>query len=104
MSTKERPSFFILVRVKTPSLGFTIPIPIYVFIITLEAFRELGWLAGKIARGRPGARQGAVRQYLPYVKEALPLLKELLLELRRYGKWRMVEVEAGETRVSVEFF
>lgn len=112
-------SFFMLVRVQVKSgFSLTIPIPLFLLDQTFEVFEDLAWLAEKLVlrwaipldSNFPNSRHfcrwtggtGAPSQILK-------LCREIIWELRCYGKWRMVEVETqaphhqGKVRVYVDF-
>ncbi len=113
-------SFFMVVRLGFGS-GITIPIPIPLFLLdqTLDAVEDLAWLAEKLflrwtvllsdkdCYSRYHARRWSHFAGAP--TQALRLCREIIRELRRYGKWRMVEVETddpkhhGRVRVYVDF-
>jgi hypothetical protein len=113
-------SFLMLVRIGFES-GFTIPIPIPLFLLdqTLDAVEDLAWLAEKLflrwavpTPDRDCNSPHHTRNWTNFAgapTKALRLCREIIRELRRYGKWRMVEVEArdpkhhGRVRVYVDF-
>jgi hypothetical protein len=114
-------SFFMLVRIHVRK-GFLIPIPIPLFLLdqTLDAVEDLAWLAEKfILPGivRSGNRQDQdFKSFRHWVhqsgspSQAIKLCRGIIEELRRYGKWRMAEVETRDpksheqVRVYVDFF
>jgi hypothetical protein len=113
-------SFFMLVRIRIGT-GFLIPIPVPLFLLdqTLDAIEDLVWLAEKWVRPevvrsgrRPGSDLNRFRQWTELAgspSRAVKLCREMIEELRRYGKWRMVELEARDpkkhdrVRVYVDF-
>lgn len=114
-------SFFMMVRIRAGK-GFLIPIPIPLFLLdqTLDAVEDLAWLAEKfVIPGvvRSGNRQDqnskSFRHWMDHPgspSEVVKLCRRIIEELRRYGKWRMVEVETRDPksheqiRVYVDFF
>jgi hypothetical protein len=111
-------SFFIMVRVRVGE-GFRIPIPIPLFLLdqTLDIMEDWAWLVEKFkvpskvshqpGSGKNGSRPWAQLADSPWL--AVRLCRKLIGELRRYGKWRMVEVDARDpksqkqVRVYVDF-
>ena len=110
-------SFFLLIRLRIGN-GFLIPIPIPLFLLdqTLDIIEDLAWLAEKFTPARSVRwRESGGRQNAPWVwwsgspTLAVKLCREMVNELRRYGKWRMMEVDAHDkkkqkrVRVYVDF-
>lgn len=111
-------SFFLMVRLRIGE-GFLIPIPIPLFLLnqTLDIIEDLAWLAEKCMGTsrftRPcdsdinGCRSWTQLAGSPTT--AVKLCREMIAELRRYGNWRMVEVDARDpkkqerVRVYVDF-
>lgn len=107
--SNNRPSQLLLVRL---SLGgwrrLVIPVPIFVLDLTLDAFADLaaiidslapGWLSRMKRYGLSKVDTGQVS-----VEGMLQLTLQLFRELRKYGRWRMVEVQAGKVRVFIDFY
>lgn len=100
----NRPSLFLLVRI---SFGGTrslvIPIPLFVVDITLDAVADLALVADLFA---PLWRRGLKHSWfrMPSLAALLGVCAEFFNELRRYGRWRMVEVETDKVRVYVDFY
>lgn len=106
-------SFFMLIRVRVGK-GLLLPIPIPLFLLdqTLDVIEDLAWLAEKLVL--PGINRSSRRQVQDRKRlwswfdpaslansvgsptRAVKLCREMIEELRRYGKWRMVEVEAQD--------
>jgi hypothetical protein len=113
-------SFFMLVRIGFGN-GSTIPVPIPLFLLdqTLDAVEDLVWLAEILflrwavpTSNRDCNYPHHARHWTNYIgapTKALRLCREIIWELRRYGKWRMVEVETrdpkhhGRVKVYVDF-
>lgn len=113
-------SFFMLVRVRIGAgFLFSIPIPLFLLDQTLDVVEDLAWLAEKFVL--PGVAHSSYQhdsdlkrfrswtQVAGSPRRAVKLCREIIDELRRYGKWRMVEVEARDpekdeqVRVYVDF-
>ncbi len=113
-------SFFIVVRIGFEN-GFTLPLPVPLFLLdqALDAVEDLVWLAEKLflqwAVQSPNGNndQRTQRRYWNSFAgtptKAVQLCREITWELRRYGKWRMAEVEVRDpkhpcrVRVYVDF-
>jgi hypothetical protein len=109
-----------LVRVRVGD-GLLIPVPIPLFLLdqTLDIIEDLAWLAEKFVfpgMARSGRRDDQDRKNFRLWFDpagsptlAVKLCREMIGELRSYGKWRMVEVEARhpkkrkQVRVYVDF-
>jgi len=111
LTKKKSRSFFLLVRVQTPSARFCFPVPLYLFSLTLELMSDFflvidhlcpGWFDRLISHKKNHCKK--VSNLKP--TQMLTLAQQLLSELRHYGRWRMVEVEvpAKKTRVYLDFF
>lgn len=113
-------SFFMVVRIRVGE-GLLIPIPIPLFLLNqiLDVIEDLAWLGEKFVfpgGTRSGHRHDQdIKHFRSWIDsggsptQAVKLCREMVEELRRYGKWRMVEVEAREpkkhkqVRVYVDF-
>jgi len=106
MSNSPHRSLFLLVRVKPKGkMRIVVPVPLYILDATLAAISDLLWLpdllfpvwrkslAGKI-KLPPGLTPG----------KAWNLIVELIDEVRKYGRWRMVEVENEDARIYIDFY
>ncbi|OAT87121.1 hypothetical protein A6M21_02210 [Desulfotomaculum copahuensis] len=84
-----------------------IPVPLFVLDLTLAAFSDLARLFDLLAtrrlrgmrndRGESGAGRISV-------ESMLTVCLQLFREMRKYGRFRLVEVRAGKNRVSVELY
>lgn len=102
-------SLFLIVRFRIGE-GFLIPIPIPLFLLdqTLDAVVGLAWLADKfMAAGQTQTTRQCVSdtnscrsrtQLAVSPSLAVKLCREIIAELRRYGKWRMVEADARDPK------
>lgn len=109
----RRRSLWMLIRVRTEQMGITVPLPLFVLDLTLEALEDLFWLADRLVPGltRRLAIQNARHVPEPFeIRPLIGLCRDLLRELRRYGSWRMVAVEippagphAKQVRVYIDF-
>ena len=104
-------SLWMLIRVRTDRMRLTFPLPLFVFDQALVALEDLGWLADRLFPGLAREWLGRHPRPLPDHFELRPLIRmsrDLLNELRRYGAWRMVEVDVAppgspEVRVYIDF-
>jgi len=87
-----------------------IPLSLFVLDQTLAAVQDLLWLVERLSPGlrRRISEKIGKQGWAPGPGESIRLCRELVHEMRRYGKWRMVEVSTGKGRgktyVSVDFF
>ena len=104
MWTNPRPSWLMLVRVRLAGRrGFTLPLPLAVLDETLEALADLFWLGEALIpdwRASPGryaaksGEHGFPAGFSPYA--VLEMCRSIFGEMRRYGRWQMVEVDDGK--------
>ncbi|MHB9096125.1 MAG: hypothetical protein ACYC21_15795 [Eubacteriales bacterium] len=100
----NRPSLFLLVRISFGgSRSLVIPIPLFVVDITLDAMADLTLVADLFAPlWRRGLKYSRFR--ISSLAALLGVCTEFFNELRKYGRWRMVEVAADKVRVYVDFY
>lgn len=109
--TRPRRNFLLIVRV---GLGgkrnLTIPLSLWALEESFEALSNLAWLGERILRfgarrgpGRPGAKWSAYIKQMP-LSAAIDQTGEVLRELRKLGRFRIVEVEDHHTRVYIDLF
>jgi hypothetical protein len=107
-----------LVRVRSGNFWLTLPLALFLIDETLEIVADLLWIVNKfIPIGISNPHCGSKRKnpkfqsligqgFSPH--QVLELCRELLNELRKHGRYSMVEVETGKgshkQRISVEFF
>lgn len=95
LSTKQRPSHFLLVRIKQEGkLSIIIPLPLLILIAPLRAAAGLIWTAEMLFPAISKKK----------ISTMLCMFSDLLQELRTYGKWRMVEVVDNKNQVYVDFY
>ncbi|MGE5582455.1 MAG: hypothetical protein ACM3X9_07935 [Bacillota bacterium] len=111
-------SLFMLVRVRSGRVRLSIPIPLFLLDQTLDAVASLVWLGEKfcprwteklhlVSQSDWLAKSGRSNppDSSPMRLAKLPrACRGLIDELRRFGRWRMVEVEHGNERVYIDFF
>ena len=113
-------SLFLLVRIRSGRFRLTLPLALFLVDETLDILADLLWLVEKFVPAKVyhvETHCGREWQTLKYQKhpdygfpphEMIELIRELLNELRSYGKFSLVEVETGERhgkqRISVEVF
>jgi len=85
-----------------------IPLPIYVLDITLAAFSDLVAILDSLV---PKSLQKAKRLGLSTfgaekisLEAVLNLFLQLLWEVRKYGRLRIVEVQSGKVRVFIDLY
>lgn len=94
-----------LIKVKVGSRGFNINIPISLFVLdqTFDALEDLLWVWEKFFLNRFARKNirshvhagNFLKNFDSRPSQVLGLCRELVDELRRYGRWRMVEVEVN---------
>jgi len=134
MSSKRQSQFLLIRVSQGGFRRFALPVPLYVLDLTLDAFSDLAALADTLAPGRLGALKradlgglggpggGSVAGSLINgggnadggsagrrgrrlsVERVLALVLALFRELRRHGRLRVVEVQAGKVRVSIDLY
>lgn len=113
----NRQSQLLLVRLSRGGMRrLVIPIPLFVLDLTLAAFSDLiclgdslvpqwrrkaGWFNRSSYGGSYGGSSGKGRIS---AGELLESGLHLFRELRKYGRWRMVEVQSDQVRVSIDFY
>jgi hypothetical protein len=111
-------SLFLLVRIRTGGFGLTLPLALFLIDETFEILADLLWLVEKFIPARVFSGYAYYRQdwkakrfkssmeKWPSPHQILELCRELLNELRRHGRYSLVEVEVGKgfhkQRISVE--
>lgn len=106
----ERRSLFLLLRFGAAGkTGFVFPISLPLLAETVDVLADLALLGDLLFPGltrRIGRRKGGEapgREALS-LSRIVRLVGGLLSELRRYGRWRMVDVEAGGSEISLDFY
>jgi len=110
MWTRRR-SQLVIIRIHLKrGLKLTIPVPLYILDILLRALNDLLLLASafmplakKSARQDGACHSPSWRRGIAFVM-AGDLTEELLWELRKRGRWRLVEAAAGDCAVSIDFY
>ena len=100
-----------LIRVKVGSRGLNINIPISLFVLdqTFDALEDLLWVWEKLFFNRMARKHlrnhAHSKNFIKRMKfegapsQVLGLCREIIDELRSYGRWRMVEVEVNRPKV-----
>lgn len=98
-----------LVRVKPArTMGFIVPVPFFVLDIFLEAIGDL-FILGQLVW------PFGIAQIQKHIKQkrwgngvditiAWDIVEEFFFELRKYGRWRMVEVKTRDVEVNVDLY
>lgn len=105
----KRQSQFMLIGVSRGGFRrLVIPVPLFVLDLTLAAFSDLACLFDLLVPKRlRGIRcndlneSGAGRIS---VKPILTVCLQLFREMRKYGRFRLVEVRAGKNRVCIDLY
>ncbi len=112
-------SFFLLVRVRSGGFRMTLPLALFLIDESFDIIGDMLWIAEKfipkrvyeqyLDAGFDGDRNGnPTADEIPPIRQILELCREMINELRRYGRYSLVEVEVGKgpqrQAVSVEFF
>lgn len=107
MLNKDYRSLFMLIRVR---LGkhkkIVIPLPLFVFEETIIAIFDLFLLPDLFYPIWQKKLQKHMRGWAPKVTfgQAINLLLNFFDELRKHGRWRMVEVETEKARIYIDFY
>lgn len=106
MLTKTRKSFFMVLKIGMKGRkGFPIPIPLNVAQITLDSVADLLWFWESLMRPfKSITNKGDNYKTQIPLRELFSQSRALIHELRRHGRWRMVEVDDGKTKVYIEFY
>jgi hypothetical protein len=113
-------SLFLLVRVRSGRFRLTLPLALFLLDETFEILADMVWLVEKFVPARfykefpYSGCDWKVTEFKMSMEQGtsphqiLELCRELLNELRRHGRYSLVEVEVGKgfhkQRVSVELF
>ncbi len=112
-------SFFLLVRVRSGGFRMTLPLALFLIDETFDMIGDMIWIAEKfipkrvydryLDAGFDDDRNGnPTADEVPPLRQISELCREMINELRRYGRYSLVEVEVGKgshrQAVSVEFF
>ncbi len=111
LSTRPRRNFLLIVRVRLGGRrNLTIPLSLWALEESFEAVSDMAWLGERILRfgarrrlGRPGNKWSAYIKQMP-VSAAIDQVGEILRDLRKLGRFRIVEVEDHNTRVYIDLF
>lgn len=87
-------SRLILIRVKNKRFGFVIPLPLFILEDLVDSLCDLLYLGEKAMGGTGKFKPGVI----------IELFRQTLVELARYGRWKMVDIEVDKIRVSIEFY
>lgn len=109
-SLLTRPNLLLLVRVRHKGKRLTIPVPLWTLEEFLRALRDLTWIWERIFR--VWARHKGIRKdkkWLTYLGKmpfsaAIDLGVELIRDLRRSGRFRIVEIEDRDLLVYIDLF
>jgi len=96
MWTKKYRSQLLLVSIKTDGFRLTLPLSLYVLEELVNSLCDLLELADYII-----PRTGKVHFRVVMIAK---ICRTMISELRNYGRWEMVEVEAANTRIHVGFY
>lgn len=105
----KRPSQLLLVGVSRGGLRrLVIPVPLFVFDLTLAAFSDLACLFDSLflkrsrGMGRFNFRgPGAGRVSAEFV---LAVCLQLFREMRKHGRFRLLDVRSGGIRIFIDFY
>ena len=114
MLTDPGLSRFLLVKIKIPNkFKFTIPIAFIVFDDLLDVLEDWMWLFEMLVphwkiKANNFLQNHSHTKHISWSVEIITSLCKLpgglLYELRKYGKWKLVEVDTSDAYVSVEFY
>ena len=108
-----RPSFFLVVRItRAGKRSIVIPVPVWIMEEALDTLADLVWLVEvTVFRFRKSfiyslKAKPAYAKFLMNLSPsvALEILQEVIKELRRHGRFRMVEVEDAENKIYIDLY
>lgn len=105
----NRQSQLMLIRLSQRKIRrLVIPIPLFVLDLTLAAFSDLAHMGDSvisrwICKGNR-SNHSTPRQSRVPVGVLFELGLQLLRELRKHGRWRVVEVQHGRVRISIDYY
>jgi hypothetical protein len=105
----KRQSQLLLLRVSRGGLRrLVIPVPLFVLDLTLAAFSDLACLLDSFApKWMRGIRQfdlGGSGVGRISAESMLTVCLRLFQEMRKYGRFRLVEVQTGRIRVYIDLY
>lgn len=95
MLIKGKRSYLMLIRLKINKFRIIIPLPLFIFEDILESFYDQLFIIKRVSGGSKGK---------PHPADIIKLLHQLLISLNSFGKWEMLDIEAKEVKIKVEFF
>lgn len=108
LSTRLHRNFLLIVRVRQGGRrNLTIPVSLWALEESFEAISNLAWLGERIVRYASRPRQG--HKWSAYIRQmpvsaAIEQVGEILRDLRKLGRFRLVEVEDRNTRVYIDLY
>lgn len=105
----KQQSLFLLVRVSRGGLRrLAVPVPLFVLELTLAAFADLACLLDSLilkrVRGRGRFNLGGPSASGISAELMLAACLRLFREMRKYGRFRLAEVQAGRSKIFVDLY
>jgi hypothetical protein len=94
MLSRVKRSRLMLIRIKNGRFGFVLPLPLFILEDVVDACSDLIYVVEKVASNSRKLSLGTI----------IELSKQTIEELVIYGRWKMVDIEAKEVKVSIEFY
>ncbi|ABR50036.1 hypothetical protein Amet_3945 [Alkaliphilus metalliredigens QYMF] len=113
MLTSKKTSKIMLIKVKHGKyIRLTIPIVLSVIDELIEAFEEVTWvlkplifpLKNKVIKWKLDDIVSNISIEDFSVDEIFKLIHELFNEVRKHGRYKMIDVDVGDIKVLVEFY
>jgi hypothetical protein len=111
-SLLTRPNLFLIIRIKREGRrGIVIPVPVWILEELFNTLADLSWL-GEITVFRLGksfiGNSKAKHAYEKFIdlspSKALETFREVIGELRKHGRFRMLEVEDGKNKIYIDLY
>ena len=105
----KRQSLFLLVRVSRGGLRrLAVPVPLFVLELTLAAFSDLACLLDSLVlkriHGRGRSDLGGSGASEISAESMLTVCLRLSREIRKYGRFRLAEVQTGRINIFIDLY
>lgn len=108
MLTRRRRSCLMFIRIKSEGKrDFQVPIPLFVLEHTLRSVADFFWVwkqiinPFRIFRKKVSSNKQVLQSHISdLINQSIILFREL----RKYGRWKMVDIEDCKTSVQIDFY
>ena len=77
-------------------MGFIIPIPFYALDTVIGAIEDIAWLSESFIGFGFFSKKP--------ISGIISVVREIISELRQYGRWSMIQVDTEDAKVFVDFY